>query len=72
MRHFEDGIEVQEAQKRRIELVEPREEAPVAPESPEQPFDLVPELAGFPVVGRLPISLEGEGRSAALSVILSL
>ena len=50
MRHFEDGGEVQEAQIRRVELVEPREEAPIALESPEQPFDLVPQLVGFPVI----------------------
>ena len=50
MRHFEDGGEVQEARTRRVELVEPREEAPIALESPEQPFDLVPTLAGFPVI----------------------
>ena len=49
MHHFDDGSEVQEARKRRVELVEPREEAPAALESPEQPFDLVPKLAGFPV-----------------------
>ena len=50
MRHFEDGGEVQEARKSRVEFVEPREEAPVALESPEQPFDLIPHLVGFPVV----------------------
>ena len=50
MRHFDDGGEVHEARTRRVELVEPREEAPIALESPEQPFDLVPTLVGFPVV----------------------
>ena len=49
MHHF-DGGEAHETQKRRVELVEPREEVPTALESPEQPFDLVPTLAGFPVV----------------------
>ena len=48
--HFEDGSEVQEAQIGRVEFVEPREEAPAALESPEQPLDLVPTLVGFPVV----------------------
>ena len=50
MRHFEDGGEIQEAPIGRVELVEPREEAPVALESPEQPLDLVATLVGFPVV----------------------
>ena len=50
MRHFEDGGEIQEAPIGRVELVEPREEAPAALESPEQPFDLVAMLAGFPVI----------------------
>ena len=50
MHHFEDGGEVQEAQIRRVELVEPRENAPAALESLEQTFDLVPHLVGFPVV----------------------
>ena len=46
--HFDDGNEVQETRKRRVELVEPRADAPTALESPEQPFDLIPQLAGFP------------------------
>ena len=50
MRHFEDGGEVQEARKRRVEFVEPREETPAALESPEQPLDLFAKLAGFPVI----------------------
>ena len=50
MRHFEGGGEVQEAPIGRVELVEPREEAPVAFESLEQTFDLVPHLVGFPVI----------------------
>ena len=50
MRHFEGGGEVQEAPIGRVELVEPREEAPIALESPEQTFDLVPHLVGFPVI----------------------
>ena len=50
MRHFEDGGEIQEAPIGRVELVEPREEAPIALESPEQPFDLVAKLVGFPVI----------------------
>ena len=33
-----------------VHLVEPREDAPTARESPEQSFDLVPQLLGFPVV----------------------
>ena len=49
MRHFEDGGEIQEASIGRVEFVEPREEAPAALESPEQTFDLVPHLVGFPV-----------------------
>ena len=50
MRHFEDGGEVQEAPIGRVELVESCEEAPIALEPPEQPFDLVAKLAGFPVI----------------------
>ena len=46
MRHFEDGSEAREARKRRVEVVKPREKAPAALESPEQPFDLVAKLAG--------------------------
>ena len=50
MYQFDDGSEVHEAQRRRVELVEPLEELPAALVSPEQPFNLVPELVGFPVV----------------------
>ena len=34
MRHFDDGSEAHEAQIRRVELVEPREEAPAAYQLP--------------------------------------
>ena len=49
MHHFDDGSEAHEARTRRVELVEPREEVPTALESPEQTFDLVLHLVGFPI-----------------------
>ena len=48
MHHFDDGSEAHEARIRRVELFEPRENAPADLEFPEQTFDLVATLAGFP------------------------
>ena len=50
MHHFDGGGEAHGTRTRGVELVEPREEASAALESPEQPFDLVPRLVGFPVI----------------------
>ena len=49
MHHFDGESEVQEAQKQRVELVEPRVDAPAALETSEQPLDLVPQLVEFAV-----------------------
>ena len=49
MHHFDDESEVQEAQKHRVELVEPHVDAPAALESSGQPLDLVPQLVEFAV-----------------------
>ena len=50
---FRQRGEIQEARSHRVELVEPREDAPTALESSEQPLNLVPKLAGFPVAALL-------------------
>ncbi len=49
MHHFDGESEVQEARKQRVELVEPRVDAPAARETSEQPLDLVPQLVEFAV-----------------------
>ena len=49
MHRFDGESEVQEARKQRVELVEPRVDAPAARETSEQPLDLVPKLAEFAV-----------------------
>ena len=49
MHHFDGESEVQEARKQRVELVEPRVDAPAARETSEQSLDLVPQLVEFTV-----------------------